>query len=160
MWKYQVFSVNSCERLQSFQIKTNKILKGGKNSCLSFVPHNEHGLDFALNSSLRNISGDRCGPANGNRSAAPHGGRALQGAAQSAPCWTPAQRGALNTTALRHSGEWGQCWPWGRSGSVPLWTCSYPWIDVPFYRVSLAVDITYNKQKKLCCITCWAHLIW
>lgn len=52
------FSVNSCESLQSFQSKISKIFKRGKNSCLSFVPYCVYGLDFALNSSLRNISGD------------------------------------------------------------------------------------------------------
>lgn len=160
MWKYQVFSVNSCESLQSFQIKTNKTLKGGKNSCLSFVPHNEHGLDFVLNSSLCNINGDRCDTANGTLLGC-GARRTLQGAPQSAPCWTRAQRGALNRTSLKHSGEWGKCCSWGRSGSVPLWTHSYNWtLDVPFYRVSFAVDITYNKQNKLYRITCWAHLIW
>lgn len=156
MWKYEVFSVNSCESLQSFQIKTN-ILKGGKNSCLSFMPHNEHGLDFALNSSLRNISGDRCAQDTARLWCT----ESITGNSTKCSLLNPPQRGALNRTSLKHSGEWGQGCTWGRSGSVRLWTYSYHWtLDVPFYRVSLAVDITYNKQNKLYCITCWAHLVW
>lgn len=148
-----VFSVNSCESLQSFQIKTNKILKGGKNSCLSFVPHNEHGLDFALNPSLRKISGDGCGTA--DRTARLRCTDSTAGSPTERCSLTPCTKRSLKQSILKHSGEWGQCCRRGRSGSVPLWTYSYHWtLDVPFYRVSLAVDITYNKQNKLYCITC------
>lgn len=159
MLKYQVFSVNSCQSLQSFQIKTNKISKGGKNSCLLFVPHNEHGLDFALNSSLCNISGDGCGTAHGTLLAAVHGQQCREPTESS--LFSPCTERSPKQNILKHSGEWGQCCSWGRSGSVPLWTHSYHWtLGAPFYRVSLALDITYSKQNKLYCITCWAHLIW
>lgn len=159
MWKYRVFSVNSCESLQSFQIKTNKISKGGKNSCLSCVPHNEHGLDFAPNSSLCNLSGDGCGPAHRTLLAA--GTDSSAGSPTECSLFSPCTESSPKQSILKHSQEWGQCSSWGRSGSVPLWTYSHHWtLDVPFYRVSLALDITSNKQNKLYCITCWAHLIW
>lgn len=105
MGKDQVFSVNSCESLQSFQIKMNKILKGGKPVAFLLCLYNGYGLDFVLNSSLRNINGDIFGTANKILLSYSVVMNIAGNFKKCSLLNTYAQIGALNTTSLKHSDE-------------------------------------------------------